>query len=58
VTQRGTKNKHHKNTCVKEIKPCLQILSTTPYSIMNTIDLTHIFSRGINKRALPITITK
>ena len=36
----------------------LQILSTTPYSIVNTIGRTSIIQLRINKHAFPITSTK
>ena len=58
----GSKSKHHKDTCLKEIGLHLQILVTTPHSIVNTIGSslgrTHVSSEGINKHALPMTITK
>ena len=46
----GSKNKYHKDTCLTEIRLHLQNLLTTPHSI--------VFSYGINKYALQITITK
>ena len=32
----GSKNKHHKGTCLEEIGLCLWTLSTIPHSIVNT----------------------
>ena len=54
----GSRNKHHKSTCSKEIGRCLLILITTLHSIVNTIGRTYVFSEGINKCALPISITE
>ena len=34
------------------------MLGTTPHSIVNTIGRTYVFSWGVNKHGLPITITK
>lgn len=34
--QRGSKNKHHEDTCLKKIGICLQISLTTPHAIVNT----------------------
>ena len=53
----GSKNKHYKGTCWKEIGLHLQFISTTPHSIMNAIKSTYAFSSKIKKHALPITIT-
>jgi hypothetical protein len=53
-----SKNKHHKNTYLKEIRLHLQILLTTPHSIVYITRRTYIFNQGINKCALPMTITK
>ena len=38
----GSQNKHHKDTCFKEIRLHLQILSTTPHSTAYTIGRTFI----------------
>ena len=42
VLRRGSKNQHHKvNTCLKDIRLCLQVLLTTcPHSIANAIGST------------------
>ena len=37
VVRWGSKNKHHEDTCLKEIKLHLQNLCTSSHSIMNTI---------------------
>ena len=58
VAQQGSKKKHHKNICWKEIELHLRICLTTLHSIMNTIERTCVFNQGINKCALSITITK
>ena len=54
----GSTSKHHEDTCLKEIRLCLQILITTLHSTMNTIKRTHVSGSEINKHAFPITITK
>ena len=38
VIRWGSKNKHHKNTCLKRSGLYLQILLTTPHSTMTTIE--------------------
>ena len=58
VVWRGSKSKHHKDTCLNEIGQCLQILITTLHSIMNTIGRTYLSNQGIHTHALLITITK
>ena len=57
VVQRGSKNKHHEHTCSKEIGH-LQILLTSPHSIVNAIERTYVSNEGINTRALLITTDK
>ena len=42
VDQRGSKNKHHKDTCLKVIGQRLQILTTTLCSTMNTLWRTYV----------------
>ena len=44
VVPRGSHSKHHKDTCLKEIGPCLQILIITLHSLMNTIWKTYVSS--------------
>ena len=48
------KNKTHADTYLEQIRLCLQTFLTT----LNTIGRTYVFSWGINKHALMITITK
>ena len=43
----GSKNKHHKYTCLKGIGPHIQknhVLLTTPHSVVNTIGKSYVFS--------------
>jgi hypothetical protein len=59
VIRRGSKSKHHKNTCSKEIGLHLQILTTTLHSTVNTIGRTCVYIQSINQQhALPITKAK
>jgi hypothetical protein len=51
-------NKHHKDTCLKEIGPCFRTLITTLYSIVNTFGMIYVCSQGTHKHALLITMTK
>ena len=52
----GSKNKHHKDTCLKEID--LHVISNSTLNSGHNCRRTHVFSKGIKKHALPITITK
>ena len=49
VVQWGSKSKHRKDTCLKEIELHLQLLVTITHSIMNTIGRTYVFSWGVDK---------
>jgi hypothetical protein len=42
----------YKDTCLKEIRLCIQILITTLHSIVDIIGRTYVFSLATNKRAL------
>ena len=47
VSRWGSKNKHHKGICFKEICVCfreIQILLTTSHSVVNTFRRTYVFS--------------
>ena len=58
VVRWGSKNRHHKDACLKEIGIHFQISLTTPHAVVNMIGRTHVFNQGINNHAFPITITK
>jgi hypothetical protein len=58
VVQWRSKNKHHKDTRLKEIGLHLQLLLITPHSIGNTTERTHVLGEEINIHQLPISITK
>ena len=59
VVRRGSKSKHHKDTCLKEIGLCLQRVITTLHSTTNIIGRAYVFIHKINnKHALVITITE
>ena len=49
TAQWGSKNKHHQDTCVKEVGLCLKILLNYSHSILSTIGRTHVFNAEINK---------
>ena len=51
VVWRGSKSKHHKDACSKEIGLRLQILITTLHSIVNIIERTYLSNLDINKHA-------
>ena len=57
VVRYGSKNKHCKDTCSKEIGLHLQILLTTLYSRVNTTGGSLNFLKELT-HALPITIMK
>ena len=44
LIQSGSKSKHHKDTCLKEIGLCHQAFITTLHSIVNTIGRTYVSS--------------
>ena len=50
----GSKNKHYKGTCLKEIGLHLQFILTTPHSIVHAIKSAYAFSSKSKKHALPI----
>ena len=52
-----SKDKHHKNTCLIEIKLCLQIQLTSSHSTMNKLGRTYVTNKRINKHALLIITT-
>ena len=57
VIWQGSKNKHHKDTCLKEIGQCHVILITSLHSIVNTIVRINVSIQEINKHALPINLS-
>ena len=60
VVRSQSRTKHYKDMSLvhKEIGLSHQMLLTTPHSIVNIVERTHEFGEGINKHALPLTITK
>ena len=58
VVQRGSKIKHHKDACLKEIGLHLQIQKTILHTIVSAIGGTYISILVNNKYALLINITK
>ena len=58
VVQWGSKSKHHKDICLKEIGLCLEILITTLHLIKFLFRRTYVSILEINKHALLIIITK
>ena len=59
MVQWGSKRKHRKDTCLKAIGSCLQILINTLHSTVNiTNERTYVSSYEISKHALPTVTTK
>ena len=58
VVQWGSKRKHHKDTCLKEIKLHRQTLTTTLHSTVHIIGEDLCIQLRINKHALPIPMTQ
>ena len=56
VVRCGSKNKHFKDASSKKFRLCLRISILAPYSIVNIIGRTYVFSDGLNKHTLSITI--
>jgi hypothetical protein len=53
VVQWLSNNKHHKDTCSKQIGLRLQIIIITPHSTVNTFGRTYVSKLEINKHKLP-----
>ena len=58
VVQWGSKNKHHKGTCLKAIELSLQMYVLLHTWIVNTIERIYAFSQEDIKHTLLITITR
>jgi hypothetical protein len=60
VSVKDQRTKHLKDTHVKEFELHLQFFYQQLHILylMNTIGRTYVFKQGINKHALPITVTK
>ena len=56
ASRSGSKNKHHKDTCLKEID--LRVIKNSTLNRGHNCRRTHVFSEGIKKHVLPITIIK
>jgi hypothetical protein len=58
VIRCGSKNIHHKDTCLEKIGLHPQILVTILHLTVNMIGGTYVLIQGINTHAIPETITK
>jgi hypothetical protein len=54
VVWQGSKNKHHRDTFLKEIGLHFEVILSTTHSIVNTIGKTYVFNWGFNIHATSV----